>query len=417
MFLSGQGVKFTASTADPWFRATTPSGIFLDGGVNGSSTAFTPDNAASPLACASQFQFCQATPVQCGPLASFYDAVVGAAPAFDVTLGEFMAANMTAQIPGRYELLANALNNFPLQFVTYGSSIGSSSLLARQALDGGFQAPIPDTQWQTEMTNWWAAELAGLQTVFVQTAAGLNVSGLEEYRMPPAQWFESDMCSNQKILSTAYGSFSVFGLLFIYIVGLALVAISLTLEPWLRWWHQRRGRRSPSSADEMVSTYQDIEWTANNTMQLQRLAYESAGIGEWTRCNHDIPITTKVETTLCALDLGTRGHPRLCLGRQQLNKSLTGETTRQGSDWGGKTLSAVQEERVEQTPTGYTPASHTLPPHGIDPAGFPSHGVALPPCHRDQPQPLPPSPSDMSLVSPSSTLCVPHFEGPAPGDD
>lgn len=48
----------------------------------------------------------------------------------------------------------------------------------------------------------------------------------------------------------------------------------------------------------------------NETLQLQRLAHEELGLGTWTRCDKDVPVTARFER-LGVLDVTERTHPRL----------------------------------------------------------------------------------------------------------
>lgn len=169
-------------------------------------SVYSPDVPASPLACANQYQFCNVDKDHCGPLASFSDAVVQAAPAFGTTTDMLVQTRLTKPVPGRFQRLAMTLRAFPIHFSTLYLGLGSESLLVKQTLNNlGVQGPLPGDQWQREMTAWWAATLAGLQTFFVQTASGVNFEGLEDYRdLEPVLPFEHDMCSNQASSSNSY---------------------------------------------------------------------------------------------------------------------------------------------------------------------------------------------------------------------
>lgn len=192
---------------DEWFRTRFSYGNLLvsagDGRTgSGVTSVYTPDVPASPLACANQYQFCKADRDHCGPLASAIDAVLGAAPVFGTTADMIANINLTEPVAGRFQRLTSTLQAFPMQFGTIYPALGSESLEARQTLSNGVQELIQDDQWQREMTAWWATALAGLQAVFVETAAGVTYPGLEDYESyKPIEEFEKDMCSNQASLS------------------------------------------------------------------------------------------------------------------------------------------------------------------------------------------------------------------------
>lgn len=105
----------------------------------------------------------------------------------------------------------------------------------------------------------------------------------------------------QKIITDAYVSFSMFGLLFILIFGILSIAISFSLEPILSCLQRRAG----------LHHYSCSEWSINQTLQLQRLAYEEAGTGgKWSHTNEYVPVT-EAGQNLALLDLLDPNHPRL----------------------------------------------------------------------------------------------------------
>ena len=74
------------------------------------------------------------------------------------------------------------------------------------------------------------------------------------------------------------------------------------LETVVHWFDKRRGTDR--------STYKRLEWHANSTLQLQRLAHEEAGFGTWCHCNSDLP-TTEYNQNLATLNVSNPKHPRL----------------------------------------------------------------------------------------------------------
>lgn len=104
----------------------------------------------------------------------------------------------------------------------------------------------------------------------------------------------------QKITSDAYVSFSMFGLCFMFTMGILAIAASLTAEPILSCLDRRAGRHR----------YSHLEWRSNGVLQLQRLAYEGAGTGTWTRTTECVPLT-KPDEYLALLDASDPGHTRL----------------------------------------------------------------------------------------------------------
>lgn len=84
IFLSGRGVGFYDRTEDPWYRGFLEWGWVMDKDRQWNKTVYRPDEAASPMGCIQQYQYCNAEH-KCGELASFTDAMITAAPVFDTT--------------------------------------------------------------------------------------------------------------------------------------------------------------------------------------------------------------------------------------------------------------------------------------------------------------------------------------------
>ena len=80
-----------------------------------------------------------------------------------------------------------------------------------------------------------------------------------------------------------------------------------------------------------------MEWATNETLQLQRLAHEEIGFGEWTQTTGSIPIT-ETGNTLAILDISDPDHPKL-------GRSISPEAESES-----KPTPAVHDEEVESTP-------------------------------------------------------------------
>lgn len=108
-----------------------------------------------------------------------------------------------------------------------------------------------------------------------------------------------DFCINQKIKSTAYTSFSVLGLSITIIIGGLIIVVSNFIDPL--WTFLDRRKRY---------TYQRLEWSLNETLQLQRMAHEELGLGTWSRTASRVPVTENNEK-LGVLDISDPEHPIL----------------------------------------------------------------------------------------------------------
>ncbi|KAF3765644.1 hypothetical protein M406DRAFT_227270, partial [Cryphonectria parasitica EP155] len=269
VFLSGYGVFAGTPIYDPWYQSTVPFTNISSQGKTGIEQVYRLDNAASPLGCASQWQFCNADSSACGPLASYDDAVSSAA---SEVFGDTDAANRFAWFTNSLNLLTNML-----QGMLEAAQV--NALLAAQSVDDGYQESLPDNQWQLEVTNWFAISLAFMQQAIVETASGSAAQEAELVSEKPTSAATTAMCRNQKIRTTRYASFSFFGIMFVYVLGVVLIALSFSLEPILASLYRRRGYRQYSFA----------EWNSHGTLQLQRLAHDD-GDDEWAGCMEQIPV-------------------------------------------------------------------------------------------------------------------------------
>lgn len=65
--------------------------------------------------------------------------------------------------------------------------------------------------------------------------------------------------------------------------------------------------------------YAYAEWQAGSTLQLQRLAHESLGVGTWSNTTGTVPVT-RGEETLATLDIRDPTHARLMRTSVELTK-------------------------------------------------------------------------------------------------
>ena len=95
-------------------------------------------------------------------------------------------------------------------------------------------------------------------------------------------------------------SFSVFALFFLFVLGVIIIVLAQTIDTMVLAMKRRRG------ADLGTS----LEWSSNETLQLQRLAHEELHVGKWTQCTDAIPLT-QGNVKLAVLDISDPMHPRL----------------------------------------------------------------------------------------------------------
>ncbi|KAI0517573.1 hypothetical protein F5B22DRAFT_654790 [Xylaria bambusicola] len=312
IFLSGNGVVSSTPLNDPWYRFHDIANFtIVQVESNEETFSYQPTEAASPLGCAYQVQICKggvASEDSCGPLASYSDAWGGAAPLFGVDteaiynletyqLVKTYAADESAS---RFIWLLRMITNSQTDITDIVTKIGSQSLESSKSLVTGIQGPLPEDQWMLDVTYWWNITLAVLQATFVDTAYGSTTPESSRLQINATNAGQASICQNQKIRSTDYVSISVFGLHFTYIIGFLIIIASLVIDPLFTCAQKRWKYRE----------YENLEWISNETLQLQRLAYDESGQGEWSKCTDTIPITVP-DQKLGSLNLTNLEHPRL----------------------------------------------------------------------------------------------------------
>ncbi|ETS77197.1 hypothetical protein PFICI_11071 [Pestalotiopsis fici W106-1] len=278
--------------SDLWYEATDPKSKIRYYSDNSTSTLYGANTPASPLACVSREQYCKVgsdTGTQCTELTGFFDLQESAKKVFTdeeswntfqwYASNIFDAPAMLLDIVGTREL----------------------SLIARAWIQDGIQRGITDEQWQGDVEYWFASILAALQRAPGDAARGTDVDpGDLKWLHTPNNTEEQSLCSSQKALSPYHTSFSVFGLLFIFVLGMISIILSLSLESLTSLVRRHRKLNQDTC----------LEWNLNETLQLQRLVHEEIGIGAWSSCTKTIPLI-RGDARLGTLDTSKPDHPRI----------------------------------------------------------------------------------------------------------
>ncbi|OTB01373.1 hypothetical protein M426DRAFT_41238, partial [Hypoxylon sp. CI-4A] len=305
IFLSGNGVHFIQSLDDDWYRATTPEGSVSLTSVDGKRPLYRPNEAASPMGCVQQNQWCTSSDPKnrkCGPLASRNDAVYGAASLFNVTMDELDSQRPQASGSNETRFLWQSAiwGNNPIAIEPVLSFLGAKSLLSQVHFYESVQFTIPTNQWQLDVSHWWNMALASAQAEYVQTVQGIVSPALDSLRRSPVNKEEQKLCDSQKMRSASHSSFSLLGLCITFGIGGIIVVISYIIEPIMELLYRRRRYKQ----------YAHLEWISNTNLQLQRLAHENLESGNWSQCIKKVP-TTEPGVSLASLDLKDPDHPVL----------------------------------------------------------------------------------------------------------
>lgn len=198
IFLTGNGIEFQAKTYDPWYRATLSGSQVFSQNTDGSYRLYRPEEAASPMGCLRQHQFCNPSSKTCGPLASYADAQLEAAPLFGIDAAEW--ENLTTPrdtLSSRFQWLLRLMTSTEAALQTTISTLGPDALTSLKYINHGTMGPISDNQWQLDVEYWWSTWLASLQAGVVDTARGPLDSRLSPYMLQPLNSHMQDMCNNQ----------------------------------------------------------------------------------------------------------------------------------------------------------------------------------------------------------------------------
>ncbi|KAI0436898.1 hypothetical protein F4803DRAFT_566489 [Xylaria telfairii] len=304
IFLSGNGVVFMNRMDDDWYRATRRSiDIYMSGGA-GYIPSYIPSIAASPMGCVEQWQWCNSTnptnSTQCGPLASLFDAFSGAATVFNISEGEYNnEPRPSSSDASKADFLWVGIGtaNSPTILPRVIGHLGAKSLASQSHLMG-IQYPLPNNQWQLDVTRWWHTILAAVQASC--TAQGSNDPNIRQLLSPPLNSQERKLCNSQKIRSSQHVSFSLFGLLFTFVAGAIIICLSYVLEPILGCLYRYKKHRP----------HAHFEWMTNGSLQLYRLAHENLGMETWSNCTNEVPITMP-DVVLNGIDFSDPEHPLL----------------------------------------------------------------------------------------------------------
>lgn len=203
-FLVGNGIPFFEPTEDPWYRATVQGYKIASNTRAGIRTLYWPEEAASPLGCVRQVQFCNAALApdkQCGPLTSWNDALLESASLFNLTeMQLFGQEEFPDHSTGsRFIWIVFQLNNAATWLDGLLQTLGPESLSSKANLVQGIMGRLPANQWQLDVMHWWSTYLASVQSAFVETAIGpADPTGeLEWYKFVPWNDDVRKLCNNQ----------------------------------------------------------------------------------------------------------------------------------------------------------------------------------------------------------------------------
>lgn len=252
-------------------------------------TFWLSDNWVNVMACTDQYQFCNpltsaSSPDACTPLAGYYDAV-------GVMLNSSSSAARKLNL-NPMQSTVGTLISLSLRSSSVYHSIsnrGSGALIAQESVNLLEQTSLAPNQWQVEVGSWFTISLAKLQRIITSYAAGpehvINGSHIvSPSKTSPDDALNLALCYSQKVNTTSDTvSFSVLGCAIILALGGLVILIYAILESAVGYIQKRWN----------WGDYRRLRWVMDDKMQVQRMAFEEAGMGSWSKLSGNVPVTER----------------------------------------------------------------------------------------------------------------------------
>lgn len=302
LFVAFNAIRMYAQSEDPVFGAHE---YVLD--ENGEPLYIITDRFVSPIACNDRYWICdpnidKGEGACTAPVGAF--RILGAANE-DLDLNIFQLATVQ-----RLALLVPHLGMREQVWTRSGNA-----LRAQDTLAGLDQSPLAENQWEIEVEGWFTDSLARLQYLvdeypdLAATATVTDVRDIMQVWDSATASSSADsisnavasklMCYNQLVNdSQTTMSFSVVGLVIIFALGGLILILSLIIESTVAFIQKKTGRGLVARES----------WIQHDKLQLQKLMFEMAGLGQWQGHDKPVPITREDELLDLRSVLAERNH-------------------------------------------------------------------------------------------------------------
>lgn len=260
-FIAANAMKYLTQVNDPVFGAHDP----LD--VNG-TTVYMADVYVTVLGCSEQYRICNPVSSVCTPfLGSFQlmNALAANQDGLDFTFRQ----NATA-----YRLAA--LNMLTSQYEINHDRSGGS-LRATETVNFLTQVSLPPNQWQIEVSAWFDTGLAKLQALTQELAANtanpMPGSRVVSYSASRSYGVFYDFCYSQLVSdSSGSTSFSVLGLIILFVIGGAIILMSLIIDTIIGFIQKKTGK----------GLYAHMEWIVSDRLHMHMMLMRELRLGQWS---------------------------------------------------------------------------------------------------------------------------------------
>jgi hypothetical protein len=277
MFLAPNSIKYFEANDDPFFGANVRRNA---GSVAGDDVIYyVSDNNVNVLGCTDQYQYCHPEdPKKCTKLTDYANAWVSI---YDDKLG---LNDIQQMVASRIALISRGFS------IHHGiGGRGASALRAQDTVSEKQQLEIKRDQWQIEVNSWFDVGLAKLQRGMVEYATGPEFLPEGTYLQKPTgaeDLISKAMCGSQMVrIADGTTSFSVLGMSIILGVGGLIILIWLVCETVIGFVQKKMH----------WGDYRRVRWVMDDKLQVQRMAFEGHGMGEWTNLSGMVPVTKQNE--------------------------------------------------------------------------------------------------------------------------
>jgi hypothetical protein len=283
MFVTYVG-SYLSPSDDLWLPAhrpiSTPSQT--PDGAEMKLTTYAVDNDVSVLGCTEQLQICnpnrgpdetKCTPML--PLNVIEDGFI------DFNKSEYLQTVLDNENQfTTTSLLLYALDQAFLR--TLVNAFDEPPLLLNSLQQQTVSLGLADDQWLQESNHLFSLTLNAIQRYITQFATGPP----EPYSQYTTGYIAANpsfefLCTSQIIRNNNFTSFSILGISLVFGLCGLIICVSLSLETIVAHF-QRRLKRG---------LFQQVRWQLDSKLQLQRIAFEEAGLGVWQGGADQVPTT------------------------------------------------------------------------------------------------------------------------------
>lgn len=265
MLVSGNSIRYSNPVNDPIFAAHGPA--IANALIN--KTVYTSDAAGGVIGCSEQYRICNPVNNKCTPFAGASQQIDNISPDMDFNLQQL---STTLRITAWFARSDAS---------TVTSTRSGSSLRANEIVDGLFSPGLPSNQWQIEVSAWFDVSLsiiqAGVQSMAANTANIVPGSTFQTFNSTDGPFY--DFCSSQLVNdSTGTISFSVLGLVILFMLGALVIITALTLDVIVGYIQMVKGK----------GLHARMEWLVGDKLQTHMMLMRAHNLGQWT--NGDIQL-------------------------------------------------------------------------------------------------------------------------------